>query len=312
MGQWDDLTKTLVGANPQAFVSLFFKEAQFVALLDKELKSQRTLFADILLKILWFEYELILHLEFQRKHDPDMGQRMWEYNVYAMQAYNCKVASFALYLLPDEGIVEPPHIVSLPDGTVVHAFFYRNVKLWEVPAERLKQPGLEGLLPLLPLTRDGATHETVEDMLASLKAAHKEDLYSVAYAIAALVFKQESERAWLRRRFSMLKDILEESWAYWEMYHEAEAKAEKEGLEKGLKEGLEKGLEKGLEEGERETWRASLMLAVRRLFPALKEQAEQVGRSIEDPDQLEQIVKAIFAAQTEEEARLALTLPSHP
>jgi len=105
----------------------------------------------------------------------------------------------------------------------------------------------------------------------------------------------------------MLKDILEESWAYWEMYHEAEAKAEKEGLEKGLKEGLEKGLE----EGERETWRASLMLAVRRLFPALKEQAEQVGRSIEDPRQLEQIVNAVFVAQTEEEARQALMLP-HP
>jgi predicted transposase YdaD len=304
MGQWDDLTKTLVGANPQAFVSLFFKEAQFVALLDKELKSQRTLFADILLKILWFGYELILHLEFQRKHNPDMGLRMWEYNVYAMQAYNCKVASFALYLLPDEGIVEPPHIVSLPDGTVVHAFFYRNVKLWEVPAERLKQPGLEGLLPLLPLTKDGATRETVEDMLASLKAAHKEDLYSVAYAIAALVFKQEREKAWLRRRFSMLKDILEESWAYWEMYHESEAKAEKKGLEQGL--------EKGLEEGERETWRASLMLAIKRLFPALQEQAEQVGRSVEDPDQLEQIVRAVFAAQAEEEARKALTLYPRP
>lgn len=81
------------------------------------------------------------------------------------------------------------------------------------------------------------------------------------------------------------------------MYQEATEKAE------------EKGLEQGEEKGERETWRASLMLAVNRLFLALAAQAEQVGRATEDPKQLQQVVSAIFVAQTEEEARQALTLP---
>lgn len=51
------------------------------------------------------------------------------------------------------------------------------------------------------------------------------------------------------------------------------------------------------------------MLAINRLFPALAAQAEQVGRVIEDPKQLQQVVSAVFVAQTEEEARQALTLP---
>lgn len=318
MGQLDDLTKALVRANPQAFVSLFCPGAQFVALLDKELKEQRTIFADILIKMLWKWQDAILHQEFQYGHDAEMGRRMWEYNYAAMHAYNCVVASFVLYLLPDTGIVEPPYTVSLPDESKTHIFFYKSVKVWELSGELLQQPGLEGLLPLLPLTKMGATREMVEVMLAALKAAHKEDLYPLAYGFASLVFKQPREKEWLKRRFNMLKrEVPKEAWAYWEMYQEATEKAEEQGLEKGLVQGLEKGLVQGLEKGlvqgeekgERETWRASLMLAVNRLFPALTTQAELVGRAVEDPKRLQQIVSAVFVAQTEEAARQVLRLP---
>lgn len=198
MGDWDDITKLLVGANPQHFVSLFCPGAQFVALLDKELKEQRTFFADILIKILWGVEYVIVHLEFQRGHDSEMGKRMWKYNFLAMDAYNCKVASFVLYLKPDSGIVEPPYTVSLPNGLMTHAFSYTNVKLWEWSSEVFMQPGLEGLLPLLPLTKDGVTHKTVEAMLEGLKAAHKEDLYPLAYAFAALTFKEQVDKEWLK------------------------------------------------------------------------------------------------------------------
>ena len=52
--------------------------------------------------------------------------------------------------------------------------------------EELKQPGLEGLLPLLPLTKNGDRREVVEEMIVALQTANKEDLLPIAYAVAAI------------------------------------------------------------------------------------------------------------------------------
>lgn len=303
MGDWDDITKLLVGANPQHFVSLFCPGAQFVAMLDKELKEEHpTYFADILIKILWGIEYVILHLEFQRRHDADMGERMWKYNFLTMDIYDCKVASFVLYLKPDSGIVEPPYIVSLPNGQMTHIFSYINVKLWEWPAEVFMQTGLEGLLPLLPLTKDGATHETVEAMLAGLKVAHKEDLYPLAYAFAALTFKKQADQEWLKRRFRMLKDVLEESWAYWEMYQDATEKVAERVTQQVTEQVTQQVTEKTLRE-ELERIRPLLVHTIQRLFPQLVAQAEQTSQAQDNPIVLQQMMNDILSAETVEEAR---------
>ena len=301
-GDWDDITELLVRANPQHFVSLFCPGAQFVALLDKELKEEHpTYFADILIKILWDIEHVILHLEFQRRHDSAMDERMWRYNFLTMDIYGCKVASFVLYLKPDSGIVEPPYIVSLPNGQMTHIFSYTNVKLWEWPSEVFMHPGLEGLLPLLPLTKDGATHKTVEAMLAGLKVAHKEDLYPLAYAFAALTFKEQADQEWLKRRFRMLKDVLEESWAYWEMYQDATEKVAERVTEQVTKQVTEKTLREELER-----IRPLLVHTIQRLFPQLVTQAEQVSQSQDDPVVLQKMMNDILSAETVEETRAIL------
>ena len=77
---------------------------------------------------------------------------------------------------------------------------------------------IEGLLPLLPLTQDGISRQVVDEMIVGLNKAGKRDLLPLAYAFAALVFKQTEDHEWLRKRFAMLSDdILEDSWAYQEM-----------------------------------------------------------------------------------------------
>jgi hypothetical protein len=72
---WDDLMKMLVGANPQHFVSLLLSGAQFESELVTELKS-RTIEADLLYIVIWNGQKVVLHVEFQRRRDGNMGKRL--------------------------------------------------------------------------------------------------------------------------------------------------------------------------------------------------------------------------------------------
>src|SRR5216683_4065223 len=169
-GPWDDLMKMLVGANPQHFVTWLLEGAEYKSERSTELKN-RTIEADILYNVTLNGREMVLHIEFQRRRDANMGKRLWEYNVLTTYTSGVPVCSFALYLKKDGSIVKPPYQQVLPDGEVVHLFYFRNVKVWELSTETLKQPGMEGMLPLLPLTRDGARQQAIEEMIASLGAA---------------------------------------------------------------------------------------------------------------------------------------------
>jgi hypothetical protein len=142
--------------------------------------------------------------------------------------------------------------------------------LWEVPGEVLKQPGLEGLLPLLPLTKNGARREVVEEMITALQAANKEDLLPIAYAVAALVLTRSEDKKWLKWRFDTLEDIIEESWAYQAM------------VDKRL--------------------RMTLQKLISRRFPPLLNKMQQDLEEIQDPEVLQHLIIEIAIAQTAEEA----------
>jgi len=79
----------------------------------------------------------------------------------------------------------------------VGRFYYLVIKLWEVESDTLKQSGLEGLLPLLPLTKNGARYEVVDEMIEALIAADKKDLLALGYAFAGLVLESDADKAWL-------------------------------------------------------------------------------------------------------------------
>ena len=282
---WDDLMKVLVGANPQHFVSLLLFGAQFESNLDKELKV-RTIEADLLYNVIWNKENVVLHVEFQRRHDTNMGKRLWEYNIVTSYLTKRPVCSFALYVRKDVNIVEPPYIQILPDGEIVHLFYFRNIKLWELQSSVLKQPGLEGMLPLLPLTRDGARYEEVEAMLSGLKAAGKEDLYPLGYSFAALAFESEIDKEWLRRRFAMLHDILEESWAYQEIMGK--------GREEGHKEGRQQGYQQ-----------AAIDVVVAR-FPDLETLARTNITAIDNLERLQHLVIDLSISSTREQMERVL------
>ena len=66
----------------------------------------------------------------------------------------------------DGDIPQSPFIRELPDRKEVVRFHYRSIELYNISADELLDTGLVGLLPLLPLTKDGTRHEVVEKMIS--------------------------------------------------------------------------------------------------------------------------------------------------
>ncbi len=278
MGEWDHLMKMLVRAHPQDMVSLVLQNTHYLEDITNDLKM-RSIQADFLCKAEKNGKEMIVHVEFQKSKDVDMGLRTWEYNCVTTFLEKVPVLSFVIYLVEDEPIAQPPFEISL-DEKVIHTFHYENIYLWEVEPEVLKQKGLEGLLPLLPLTKGaGLARDTIaHDMITGLRAAKKDDVLALGKAFLSLVYKTEDDQQAIRRIFAMLEDKLKSSWYYKEI----------------------------IEEGEVKALRPVLIQAVETRFPELLPLArEEVERST-TPTALSKKVSKILAAKTSEEARQAL------
>jgi predicted transposase YdaD len=328
--QWDILTKILTQASPQDLVSWILNDAIYEGEVNVELQRQHPVFADLLYSIKWMEKEGILHVEFQRKRDENMAKRVWEYNHLASSHTGLPVYSVVIYLLPDSPIVDPYYEVNFPTGFTVHQFHFQNIKLWELTAEALKEQNLPGLLPLLPLTKDGKRPEVVEGMIESLRQAGREDLLPLGYAFSARVFKQKKAQQWLKERFDHMRDIFEDSWAYQEMVQEGVAKGLKQGLKQGLASGLEQGLKQGLEQGKQQGLEQGkqqgleqgkqqgleqgkqqgleqiVVRFVELHFPDLVPLAKQQAALATTSQQLQEILDRLFVAHTDDEARAIL------
>jgi predicted transposase YdaD len=145
-------------------------------------------------------------------------------------------------------------------------FHYRSIELGKLVAGGLLQTGLVGLLPLLPLTKDGARPEVVEEMITGLISAKKTESLWIGYALASKVLKDDLK--WLKRRFAMLEDILRDTPVYQEV----------------LAEGMEKGLE---------AQRQTLLDIVQERFPEIARLAKQQVDAIEDTDVLRRLTVKI-------------------
>jgi hypothetical protein len=279
---WDFWMKVLAKQESQALVSWLLPGAKFLGTIDKELQG-RTVQADLLFRVLWRGIEIILHIEIQRKGDQNMARRVWEYNVMTCCIEPYPVYSVVIYLTEQGDIVEPPYIQEDVPGETVHIFFFRNLKLWEVLPEDLKNEDLAGLLPWLPLLKDGNNRETVEEMIAELKARNRADLLPLGWVFAGLVLSEDQE--WLRERFNTMRDILEES----PVYHWIE----------------ESGIEKGRQEELQHLYQM-LVRRVKKRFPVLTPLAEERAAQLKDFEVLNNTIDAINDAETIEEARRIL------
>lgn len=286
---YDDAMKKLVMGNPQDLVLWVLPRAQFGKQLPYEL-SVENIYADGLLQVSLDGKEFLLHIEFQSSNDAYIGERLLEYNVLASRQYGfLPVYSCVIYLKNHGDVPQSPFIRALPSGEEIVRFQYRSIELGKLTSEELLQTGLAGLLPLLPLTRDGARREVVEKMITGLILSEKTESLWIGYALATKVLKDDLK--WLRRRFAVFSDLLRETPAFQEVLAE--------GLEKGLAEGLEKGLK----EGELRAQRQTLLAVVQERFPGIVDLAKMQADVIEDPEALRRLIVRMSIVQTSEEAR---------
>jgi predicted transposase YdaD len=317
VGRYDDTMKTLVGQNPQAIISFLLEGAVYERDVDRELKA-RTVNADTLYYVRWCDEQIVLHIEFQVKRQKKMPRRIWEYNAQADLVTGKPVYSVVIYLVKRRSIPEPIYTRRLPNGQVVQSCSFRQIKLWEIPPNAFEQPGLEGLLPLLPLTQDGKNFATIDRMIRDLHAVGRQDLLWLGEAVAGLVFTKDTDKQRVKERFStMLHDILKDSWVYQERMKQVTEMGMKQGLEKGMEQGMEQGLEKGMEQGLEKGMEQGLEKGMKQglerviirfveiHFPTL---LAQVKPAIEQKtsQQLEKMLDEISRASTIEEAQEAL------
>jgi predicted transposase YdaD len=278
---WDDSIKWLVRQNPQSLVSFLLPEAVFKDVVDRELQAP-SVAADTLYVVTWQEVQVVLHVEFQRNRDNEMGERLWHYNALTRIHTKLPVYSVVIYLVEDSPLVQSPYVIPLPDGRPTQRLDFETIKMWEIAPELIEQGGLVGLLPLLPLTKGGKTRETVERMIENLTMAGRQDLFVVGYAFSSLVFIAEGDDEWLKARFFMQHDILRDTWVFQEIRKE--------------------GREEGLEEGKRQ----DILRFVELRFPTLLALAKQTVEQKMSLVQLQTMLDKLYQTMTVEEAQTAL------
>jgi hypothetical protein len=270
---WDDTMKRLIRVHPQHFVSWVLKGAIYKAALSIELKNW-TREADFLFDVIQNDQQMLIHMEFQSSEDEDMAQRLLEYNVLATREHGRSVLSCLIYLRKDSKIAESPLIWELPNGEKILYFHFIVIKLWEITAEELIQTNLTGLLPLVPLTKDGGQYEVIDAVATKLATAKEYNLLEYALRFASLVFKEGSDYEWLIRRFAMYKDILDDSRVVQEERREGELR----GLHQAVLDVIEAR------------------------FPEILPYAKKQMEGIADPDVLRRTIVKMSTVQTAEEA----------
>jgi len=304
---WDYCLKKLIGANPQAFVSWLVAGAVFVK--ERPIAFRMCNFdMDSLLEILLDGESMLLEIEFQSHNDSEMPQRLLRYNVLARMEHKLPVHSYVIHLLDDGEIKPSPLKWATPIKSDIVHFQFENIEVAKLPPENIWQAGSIGLLPLLPLTRGGATREIVEKMLIVLQQPEHNEIALVGYTLAFLIFKRKHPEHldWLERSFKGMHDLLHESPLYQIILEEGEIK----GHAKGLAEGLAKGREEGIEEGIALGLGQAIVNLVQAHFPELKGLAAQQVAPIKNITLLNHLLFKISASSDAKEAHTLLLNPS--
>jgi len=227
--QWDDFMKSLVEENPQALVSFLLAGAVYKGEPNRELRT-RTIVADGLYNVKWNGQSIVLHVEFQRSRKSNMPRRVWEYNASTSLTTRKLVYSVVIYPVKEKALPKPVYRARFRNGEMTQWFSFRQIKLWELEPTIFEQPQLAGLLPFLPLTKNGQNFQTVERMIDKMEQAGMHSQLWLAENIAGLVLKSDQDKQRIRERFIMLDEIIKESWVYQETIDDGKVEGQKDAL----------------------------------------------------------------------------------
>lgn len=312
MGQYDNITKRMIEADPRAIVELILQQAKIMGsvVIDVQMISDTqhlsTTFqgsdadADgLLLVTLADGRQFLVHIEFQVKPDQSMADRLLDYCLRARRKHRPEdgpplpILSCAIYLRKVGKVPEPPLVWELFDGQKNLVFDYLSIKLHDLPREEilaLKQPGL---LPLSLLTQGDINRIIVKEMFEELLANKLYDLLPIGQTVASWVLGP-ANLEWIKKEYYKMLDFFKDSPAYEWMT--------KDAREEGLEQGREEARRQIEEARQRElrtlnASRQTVVTLVAERFPQLARLAKKQVERIENPETLQKVILFIFATQ---------------
>lgn len=313
---FDDTLKKLVNAHKEDFVRFVMpdQEVEIVDTLETEFK--RTIIADSMIHILISSLPAGVHFEFQARYEEDVPMRVLEYQLQGRRKHKLPIFSYVFYLQEDGEVPSAPLTWDFPGYPQdVLQFQYKVIYLARMSAEELRATGLPGILPLMILTRDGATREVAEEIMTDLGATGKDEALLTAYVLIGLVFdkKTAEDRQWLKRRWRAMSERLKDNWFYQEITEEAREDGIKKGREEERKKQEEERKKQEEERRQREEerkqeldrWRQTMQNLVKRRFAGRRMTllAEGQAAIITDVDVLQDLVLKLAMARDETEAQ---------
>ncbi len=293
---WDDTFKKLIRIQPEAFVQWLSPKAHFLQELPHTLE-QEDLHVDGLLQVEIVGQPMLLHIELQTYPDTQMAERILRYNVLAHMKYDLPVLSYVIYLLESKTLPSSLLIWRFPDEQEQLRFSFDSIHLAQFSVEDLLIMDLSGLLPLLPLTSNGANSEQIERMFNTIEnaqdlaASDKKELQLIGYTLASLIYRKKSpeEQDWLIRRFNDMHEILRDTPIYQAI------------LQEGRQLGVQEGRQMGVQEGRQNELRKMIVAFAEVRSAQLRPLAEQQVQLIQSTRTLEDLTLKVGLAQNAQE-----------
>ena len=150
--------KKQVETNPQDFVNLCFtfglEDITVLEIITPEQPTVEMHQADILIKALHDDQEVLVHFEFQTtdSYDPEMPLRMAGYIIRAIEVYRLPVYSNVIYLRPDAGNNDPGKFAQNLEQHNI-SIEYQVFRLIEMDGQEILDLKPVGLIPFTPLMK---------------------------------------------------------------------------------------------------------------------------------------------------------------
>jgi predicted transposase/invertase (TIGR01784 family) len=233
---YDNICKFLAETFPTEFASWLLNEAIPLTELKPTELSIEPIRADSL--TLLQSKQLVLHLEFQTRPDPNLPFRILDYGVRIYRKFPEKqLRQVVIYLLPTDSELVYQNFFSR--GKTTHEF--EVIRLWQQPPEAFESS--IGLLPLTILAKVENRAEKLKQIARQLDRVEdrnlQRNLIASTAVLAGLVLDKEAIQRILR------SEIMRESVIYQEILAEGEAKGEARGEARGEVKGEARGEIKG-------------------------------------------------------------------
>ena len=292
MASFDTASKKQVETNPQDFVNLCFKFGSTnITVLEVVTPEQPTVEmhqADILIKALHDNQEVLVHFEFQTtdSYDPEMPLRMAGYIIRAIEVYRLPVYSNVIYLRPDAGNNDPGKFAQNLERHNI-SIEYQVFRLIEMNGQEILDLKPVGLIPFTPLMKRPADMNEEQWLRRCVQTAdgidvpNKPEYLGSLAVLGNLVYESQT----------ILEIILEETMQQPSIVEYVAPQAREQGIQQGAQEATRENI---------------LEILAIRLQPDVAETFKPTLEAIDDLQRLKQLFRTAIQVESPEDFTQAL------